>query len=87
MTTLEEELKEILSSALPTISEAVQQLVVDKLINSGLDSKEDLKYVKQEDIEDLLPVIQQRKLLNAFRMGMFVCFHSITISLHIILMH
>lgn len=87
MKTLEEELKDILSSALPTISEAVQQLVIDKLINCGLDSKEDLKYVKQEDIEDLLPVIQQCKLLDAFKMGMFVYFHSITISLHIMLMH
>lgn len=83
MKTLEEELKDILSSALPTISEAVQQLVIDKLINCGLDSKEDLKYVKQEDIEDLLPVIQQRKLLDPFKMGTFVYFHSITISLHI----
>lgn len=75
MKTLEEELKDILSSALPTISEGVQQLVIDKLVNCGLESKEDLKYVKKEDIEDLLPVIQQRKLLDALKMGMFDYIH------------
>lgn len=72
MTTLVEELKEIILRALPNISEAVQQLVIDRLMSSGLDSTEDLKYVKQEDIGDLLPVIQQRKLLGAFKMGIFV---------------
>lgn len=39
-----------------------------RVFNCGLESKEDLKYVKKEDIEDLLPVIQQRKLLDALKM-------------------
>lgn len=69
--TLVEELKAIIPRALPTISEAVQQLVIDRLLTSGLNSIEDLKYVQQEDIGDLLPVIQQCKLLDAFKMGMF----------------
>ncbi|CAK6978066.1 uncharacterized protein LOC108442257 isoform X1 [Scomber scombrus] len=68
MMTLVEELKAIIPRALPTISEAVQQLVIDRLLTSGLNSIEDLKYVQQEDIGDLLPVIQQRKLLDAFKM-------------------
>lgn len=77
-TTLEEELKEILSSALPT----VQQLVIGKLLNSGVESKDNLKYVRQEDNENVLPVIQQRKLLDAFKIGMLVYFHKISISQH-----
>lgn len=76
MTTLVEELKEIILRALPNISEAVQQLIIDRLLSSGLDSTEDLKYVKQEDIADLLPVIQQQKRLDAFKMGMYVCLQS-----------
>lgn len=39
-----------------------------KLLSSGLESTQDLKYVTQEDISELLPAIQQRKLLEAFKM-------------------
>lgn len=79
MTTLVEELKIIIPRTLPNISEAVQQLLVDKLLSSGLESVEDLKYVKQEDIADIIPVIQQRKLLDAFKTGLLAYGHSITI--------
>lgn len=37
------------------------------LQTSGVKSVDDLKYVQQEDLKDLLPVIQQKKLLEAFR--------------------
>lgn len=80
MMTLVEELEEIIPRVLPIISETVQQLVIDRLLSSGLDSTADLKYVKQEDIADLLPVIQQQKPLDAFKMGMF---SYITIPLYI----
>lgn len=68
MSTLVDELRRIILRALPTIDENVQQLLTDKLFSSGVDSKEDLKYVRQEDLADL-PVIHQRKLLDAFKMG------------------
>lgn len=77
--TLVEELKEILPRASPNLSEAVRQIVIDSLISSGSDSTEGLKYVKREDVGDLLPVIQQRKLLDAFKLGMFAYCHSIII--------
>ena len=66
MVTLVDELKEVLLRALPNLSEAVQEILIERLISSGLSSREDLRYVKQDDIADLLPVIQQRKLLDAF---------------------
>lgn len=84
MMTLVEELEEIIPRELPIISETVQQLVIDRLLSSGLDSTADLKYVKQEDIADLLPVIQQQKPLDAFKMGMF---SYITIPLYINALH
>lgn len=84
MMTLVEELEEIIPRVLPIISETVQQLVIDRLLSSGLDSTADLKYVKQEDIADLLPVIQQQKPLDAFKMGMF---SYITIPLYINALH
>ncbi|XP_037645758.1 uncharacterized protein LOC119500207 isoform X2 [Sebastes umbrosus] len=46
---------------------SLMTLTILSIWSSGLGSKEDLKYVKQEDIADLLPVIQQRKLIDAFK--------------------
>ncbi|KAI4882192.1 hypothetical protein NFI96_029724, partial [Prochilodus magdalenae] len=45
-----------------------QLQIVSMLQTSGVDSVADLKYVQQEDIKGLLLVIQQRKLLEAFRL-------------------
>lgn len=59
----------IIGKALPHITEETQWKIITKLESSGLESKEDLKCVQQEDIRDLLPVIQCRKLLNAFKLG------------------
>lgn len=69
MANLDDEIKEVISKALPHITEETQWKIITKLQSSGLESKEDLKYVQQEDIQDLLPVIQCRKLLNAFKLG------------------
>uniref|UniRef100_A0A672FUM3 Si:ch211-111e20.1 n=1 Tax=Salarias fasciatus TaxID=181472 RepID=A0A672FUM3_SALFA len=69
MVTLMDELKEVLLKALPNLSEDVQELLIERLISSDLESKDDLRYVKQDDIADLLPVIQQRKLLDAFKLA------------------
>ncbi|KAK0156640.1 hypothetical protein N1851_000115 [Merluccius polli] len=56
----------IIVRALPNLSEDTQMLLILSLQSSGLESKEDLKYVQKEDVADLLPVIQVRKLLDAF---------------------
>ncbi|KAI7811079.1 hypothetical protein IRJ41_010126 [Triplophysa rosa] len=67
MNTVLEDLRGIILRTLPTISKDTQQALMDNLLNSGLESTQDLKYVTQEDITDLLPAIQLRKLLEAFK--------------------
>ncbi|KAK0147739.1 hypothetical protein N1851_012559 [Merluccius polli] len=57
----------IIVRALPNLSEDTQMQLILSLQSSGLESKEDLKYVQKEDVADLLPVIQVRKLLDAFK--------------------
>ncbi|KAK3517984.1 hypothetical protein QTP70_029095, partial [Hemibagrus guttatus] len=47
--------------------EETQLKIISKLQSSGLLLKEDLKYVQKEDIADLLPIIQLRKLMDAFK--------------------
>lgn len=76
MVTLVDELKEVLLRYLPNLSEAVQETLFERLLSSGLESREDLKYVKQEDIADLLPVIRQRKTFGCIQTG-FVCLLAI----------
>lgn len=55
--------------ALPSNDENTTQLLIDRLVDSGLESKDDLQFVQQQDISDILPTIKLRKLLNAFKMG------------------
>lgn len=54
---------------LPNLSEETISQLISRLQSSGLEAKEDLKYVQQEDMADLLPIIQLRKLLDAFKAG------------------
>lgn len=69
MANMSEEIKEIICKILPNLFEETLWQIILKLRSSGLESKEDLKYVQQEDLADLLPVIQRRKLLDAFKLG------------------
>lgn len=41
------ELNEVLHRSLPNLSEAVQETLIERLLSSGLESREDLKYVKK----------------------------------------
>uniref|UniRef100_A0A3Q2QF48 Si:ch211-111e20.1 n=1 Tax=Fundulus heteroclitus TaxID=8078 RepID=A0A3Q2QF48_FUNHE len=76
MSTLREEIQSIILKALPNLSEETQSLLISRFQGSGLESKGDLKYVQQEDMADLLPVIQLRKLLDAFKSGNAEMFSS-----------
>ncbi|XP_072319748.1 uncharacterized protein [Eucyclogobius newberryi] len=67
MSTLNE-LRSIIQRTLPTCSEETQENIMERLVSSGIDCIDDLKYLQQEDIKDVLPVIQQRKLMEAFKM-------------------
>ncbi|KAL1271123.1 hypothetical protein QQF64_030139 [Cirrhinus molitorella] len=68
MPSISDEIKGIILKTLPSLTEDIQIRVITALESSGVESKDDLKYVQQDDIRDLLPVIQQRKLLEAFKM-------------------
>ena len=67
MSSLAENIKWIILNTLPSLS--VEMQIVSMLQTSGVESVDDLKYVQQEDIKGLLPVIQQRQLVEAFRLG------------------
>lgn len=69
MSALDEEVQGIILKALPNLSEETQLELISRLERYGAESKEDLKYVQQEDIADLLPVKQLRQLLDAFKSG------------------
>lgn len=61
MSSISDEIKVIILKALPSLPEYTQQQIITALESSGVESIEDLR--------DLLPVIQQRKLLEAFKIG------------------
>lgn len=63
------EVQDIILGALPNLSSDVLQQILSKLQSSGLESKNDLQYVQKDDLQDLLPVIQLRKLLQVFKSG------------------
>lgn len=69
MSSLVRELRDIILKALPSNDENTTQDLIDRLVDYGLESKDDLQFVKQEDISDILSAIKLRKLLNAFKMG------------------
>uniref|UniRef100_A0A8P4K3W5 Sterile alpha motif domain-containing protein 3 n=1 Tax=Dicentrarchus labrax TaxID=13489 RepID=A0A8P4K3W5_DICLA len=71
MSSIGDEIKVIILKTLPNLSEDTQKQIITALEISGVESTEDLKYVQQDDLRDLLPVIQQRKLLKAFKMGKY----------------
>uniref|UniRef100_A0A1A8AV55 Uncharacterized protein n=1 Tax=Nothobranchius furzeri TaxID=105023 RepID=A0A1A8AV55_NOTFU len=67
MSSLHDAIKEIILKTLPSLCEDIQESIISTLENCGAESVEDLKYIQQDDIKDLLPVIQQRKLLEKFK--------------------
>ncbi|XP_026018964.1 uncharacterized protein LOC113019453 isoform X1 [Astatotilapia calliptera] len=64
---LDEDLKDIILRALPLISEDTQQSLIHKLLSDGVESTQDLKFVIEDDIADLLPPLQLQTLLEAFK--------------------
>lgn len=69
MKPLDEDLKDIILRALPLISEDTQQSLIHKLLSDGVESTQDLKFVIEDDIADLLPPLQLQTLLEAFKNG------------------
>ena len=57
MSTLDEEIRGIILKTLLNLSEETKLQLISRFQCSGLESKEDLKYVRREDLADVLPVI------------------------------
>ncbi|KAA0714639.1 hypothetical protein E1301_Tti021996 [Triplophysa tibetana] len=49
------------------MSSDILEQIISNLQSCGLQCKDDLKYVQQEDLSNMLPVIQVRKLLQMFK--------------------
>ncbi|KTF71661.1 hypothetical protein cypCar_00046218 [Cyprinus carpio] len=62
-----EEIKLAISSSLPGLSDETLQKFIHGLSVIGVETKDDLQYVKEEDLMEFLRPIQCRKLLNAWK--------------------
>lgn len=60
-------IREAILSTLPRIPEESLSRMVEKLIQQGVETEEDLQYVREEDIQEFMKPIQCRKLLDAWK--------------------
>lgn len=67
-----EELRPIILRALPTNVENTTELLIERLLELGVESKDDLQFVQEHDLSSILPAIKLRKLLSAFKMGNYI---------------
>ncbi|KAK2838289.1 hypothetical protein Q7C36_013103 [Tachysurus vachellii] len=71
-----EEIKLAISSSLPGLSDETLQKFIHGLSAIGVETKDDLRYVKEEDLMEFLRRIQCRKLLNAWKNEGIICNQS-----------
>lgn len=67
MSGLKEVLEDAVLSVLPGLSPDVTSQLVEKLTDQGVESLDDLIYVKEDDILEFIRPIQCRKLLSAWQ--------------------
>uniref|UniRef100_A0A3Q2CQ11 Si:ch211-111e20.1 n=1 Tax=Cyprinodon variegatus TaxID=28743 RepID=A0A3Q2CQ11_CYPVA len=60
-------IREAIVSALPSIPVESLGRMMEKLIQQGVETEEDLQYVREQDIEDFIKPIQCRKLLASWK--------------------
>ncbi|XP_029907498.1 uncharacterized protein LOC115359266 [Myripristis murdjan] len=60
-------IREGILSALPSIPVESLGCMVEKLIQQGVETEEDLQYVREQDIEEFIKPIQCRKLLDTWK--------------------
>ncbi|XP_028432949.1 uncharacterized protein LOC114555050 [Perca flavescens] len=81
MPTFLEKIMEIVPRALPNIPESIHSAIIDRIVNAGgFTSTQELKYVKEDDFADLLPLVRRRQLLEVFQIESKV----ITVNLEIV---
>ncbi|KAJ8259535.1 hypothetical protein GJAV_G00170540 [Gymnothorax javanicus] len=64
---LSEEMCAVIMATIPSVPADTQNKIIERLIHSGVETNEDLSFVKEEDIANLLHPVQVRKLLAAFQ--------------------
>lgn len=70
MSSIEEQIRGDVLQILPNLPrETVDQLSERLIEHCGVESTEDLQYVREEDISELLRPIQCRKILSAWKLG------------------
>lgn len=80
-------IRECILSTLPSITIESLSAMVDKLLQQGVDTEEDLQYVREQDIEEFIKPIQCRKLLDAWKskgkvlVTCFLCYRIIYYSI------
>ncbi|KAL6486234.1 hypothetical protein MHYP_G00056260 [Metynnis hypsauchen] len=61
-----EVIRQAILSVLPSLTEQTLSSLLEKLVSTGVECKSDLKLIKEEDLQELLRLIQCRKLLQAW---------------------
>lgn len=70
MPTFLEQMMEIVPRALPNIPEPIHNTIIDRIVNAGgFIPTQELKYLKEDDFADLLPLVRRRQLLEVFQTG------------------
>ncbi|KAK9977294.1 hypothetical protein ABG768_019115 [Culter alburnus] len=81
MPTFLDKMMEIVPRALPNIPESIHNTIIDRIVNAGgFTSTQELRYVKEDDFADLLPLVRRRQLLEVFQIESKV----ITVNLEIV---
>lgn len=60
-------IREDILSILPSIPGESVNRIVEKLVQQGIETQEDLYYVREEDTEEFLKAIQCQKFLDAWK--------------------
>lgn len=60
-------IRENILSALPSLPIESLGHIVEKLIQQGVETEEDLQFVREQDIEEFMKPIQCRKILDAWK--------------------
>ena len=64
---MEKLLREKLISVFPTMDHREVERVINGLLLLGLETEDDLKYLKEQDLITLLPTIKSRRFLSVFQ--------------------
>lgn len=67
MSDISESIKDAVISVLPSVPEETLTLLVETILHPGVESKDDLQYIREQEIAEVIGPSQCRKLLNAWK--------------------